>query len=107
MQYEINAPLRRTAVDGRGECRVDRRNNAVFFPERRDFPEVDNLHHWISGRLNMNNLCVRPNRRRVLLDVVGVNKGSLDTKLRQPLRKKLCYATIDVALRHNVVARLD
>ncbi len=42
----------------------------------------------------------------MLLHVVGIDERGLYPELRQPLRKEPDHATVNIALRHDMVARL-
>ena len=61
---------------------------------------------WVSWDSNKE-LRVRTNRARVLFVVDRIDESRLDAHLRQPLREKLVYATVDIALRHDMVAALE
>ena len=106
MQHQIDAPLRRTAIDRRGKGRINGRNQAVLARQRRNLFQIDDSHCRIRRRLDMQELCVGPDRALVLLHVVGVDEGRFDPQLRQPLRKESDHAAINIALRHDMVARL-
>ncbi len=74
--------------------------------QRRNCFQIDDPHRRIRRRLDMQDLCVGPDRALVLLHVVGVDERRFDPQLRQTLREESDYAAINVALRHDMVTRL-
>ena len=106
MQHQIDSPLRRTAIDGRGESRINGRDQAVFARQGCNLLQIDNPHPRIRRRLNVEDLGVGPDRTLVLRNVIGVDERGFDSQFRQPLRQEFDHAAINIALRHDVVSRL-
>src|SRR5580698_167489 len=106
MQHEIDAPLPGATIDRGGEGRIDGSDQSVLAPDCRNFLEVNDTQVRIRRRFDVQKLCVRTDRSLELLQVVGVDECRLDSQIRQPGRKKLDYAAVNVTLGHDVVARL-
>ncbi len=105
MQHQIDAPLCRTAIDGRGERRINRCRHSVFPCHHRDLFQVHHPHRRIRRRLHIQQFRIRTNRPLMLPDVIRIDERRLNSKLQQPLRQKLERAAINIALRDDMISR--
>ncbi len=107
MHHQIDAVLRRMLVDGRAKRAVDHADQLVLPGQRRRFLHVDHPQRRIRRRLQIQHPRIRPDRPRVLFEVVGIDKRRFNPHSGQPLREELRYPAVDVALRDDVISRLQ
>lgn len=74
----------------------------MFVCDLRHDLEIGNVRMRISESLDKHKTRVLFERGLVLIDIVNVNKGRLDTKSRQRMSKQIDRAALDRLLRDNV-----
>src|SRR5664279_3657644 len=77
MQYQVNAPLCRTAIDGGGERRINGREQTVFSRKRSNPFQIDDPYGWICRRLDVKKFRIRADRSFMLFNVVGIDERGL------------------------------
>jgi len=61
----------------------------------------------IGRRLQIQQLRARPDRPLVFFIGRGIDERGLDIQLGQPLREEFCHSAANIALSHDVIARLQ
>ena len=105
--HDVGAPFKRTTVDWCGESVVDDEGHTVFVSYACKLLNVEHGTSGVTYSLAKHHLCVRTESLLdLLLRVVGINEGAVDTQLLESDPKQVECAAINLVACHNMVTSL-